>query len=112
MEIVATPLSTARTNPVEFTVATDGLLLYQIVTGTCDVAGVNTTIDCEKLFFVRVIVGGPKYIPAIGAMTVTRAIAVLFPSTDVATIDAEPPPLAVTNPLLLTVITAGFVELH
>src|ERR1035437_6890390 len=101
--ITLVPAETPVTNPVLLTVATDGVA----DTHALDAAGVPEPVSCVvnpvQTFSVPVIVGS--------AFTVTVAVMVQ-PLLLVYVTQLVPAETPVTNPVLLTVATAGVADTH
>ena len=115
--IVAVPWATAVTTPVTLTVATAVLLDVHVMVrpeSTLPFASVVVAVSVVVCVGTNVAVDGVTVTvltgAGAGALTVMADVPVL-PSL-VAVIVAEPGATAVTTPVVLTVATAGLLELH
>src|SRR3989442_12893084 len=113
--IVARPAATPVASPVEFTVATPGLLVTQVTVrpvSTFPAASFVVAVSCTVT--PTSTVAGATVTDATetdgGTVTVTAAVP-FFPSA-VAMIVAEPTATPVTNPVADTVATAGLLLAH
>ena len=110
--IVAFPVLTALTIPLEFTVATNPLLVDQ-TTWVLD-ALFGTTVAKSVLLEPLFIVTAEKFklTPVTGLVTLTVTDVRLFPSCVITEMTLIPFPIALTKPLLLTVATVGDELVH
>jgi hypothetical protein len=110
--IIAIPAETAVTIPVELTDAIPFLSDFHVTDLFEAFDGVTTAVNCcfEPTF--KVTDSGDKVIPVTGTVTVMAEVAVLFPSTVVTVIVADPPETAVTKPLSLTIATLLLLDFH
>ena len=110
--IVAVPVLTALTTPLEFTVATNPLLVDQVTLILDALFGVTEGKSVRLEFLAIVTVVKFKLTPVTGLLTLATRDAYLLPSCVVTDIIQEPLPTAVTNPTLLTVATLLDVLAH
>lgn len=111
--IVALPGDTPVTKPDPSTLATEALLELQLTVLMVAFAGATVAVSCCVAPTLNDAVSGETVTPVTGTMdevTVTSAVAVKLPSTEVTVIVEVPMVSAITTPFVLTVATAVLLD--
>jgi hypothetical protein len=108
--MVAVPFAILVTNPVDETVATDGVLLVQVTSLFVALAGSMVAVNCSVAPVSKarlVLFNDTPVMEIVGIVTVTSQVVFFLPSAVVTVMVVVPFAMPVTNPVDETVATGG-----